>query len=145
MRRASSNAVPIDRIRHKAIPRIAHGERPERIVRRELSCWKVHDVIALAGELLTCAIYCRSPVHRLLRYVDWARKCLGASGSVQGTVAGVATSVHGGPAADLRNIGVRDDLERDERQHAAADAVRMAAQNWATTLRSEKMETTCRK
>ena len=36
-------------------------------------------------------------------------------------IAGLAASVHGGPAVDLRDISVRDDLERDESQHAADD------------------------
>ena len=36
-------------------------------------------------------------------------------------VAGLAASVHGGPAVDFRDIGVCEDLERDERQHAADD------------------------
>lgn len=116
-----ANAVPVDRIRHKVIPRIAHGERPERIVRRELSCRKVHDVAVLAGELLARAIYFRCPVHGLLRYVDWARECSGARGSVQDTIAGLAASVHGGPAVDLCYISVRDDLEGDEGQHPASD------------------------
>jgi hypothetical protein len=36
----------------KVIPRIAHGEPPKRIVRRELSCRKADDVVGLAGENL---------------------------------------------------------------------------------------------
>ena len=67
------------------------------------------------------AIYVRRPVHRLLRYVYRARKYLGARGSQQHAVAGLAASEHGDPAVDLRDIGVREDLERDERQHAADD------------------------
>src|ERR1700685_2131544 len=36
-----AHAVPVDRIRHKVISRIAHCQRPERIVRRKLSCRNV--------------------------------------------------------------------------------------------------------
>jgi hypothetical protein len=56
-----------------------------------------------------------------LRYVYRAGKRYCASSSEQQTIAGLAASVHRGPAVDLRDIGVRDDLERDESQHAAND------------------------
>jgi len=114
-------AVPIDRIRHKVIPRIAHGERPECIVRRELSCRKVHDVAVLARELLAHTIFVRRPVHRLLRHVYRSREFIGTGSAQENAIAGLAASVYGGPAVDLRDIGVRDDLERDERQHATND------------------------
>src|SRR5581483_1205645 len=118
---AVADAVPVDPIPHEVISRIAHGERPERTVRRALSCRKVHDVVVLAGELLTRAVYFRSPVHGLLRYVYWAREFTGTCGSQEHAFAGFAASEHGGPAIDLCYIGVRDDLERDEPQHAAND------------------------
>src|SRR5580658_3657851 len=78
-------------------------------------------VVVRSEELLARAVYFRCPVHRFLGYVYWARKCLGASGSEQDTIPGLAASVHGGPAVDFRDVGVRDDLERYERQHAACD------------------------
>src|SRR5215472_1978676 len=118
---AVADAVPVDRIRHKPIPRIAYGERPEGMVRRELSRRKVHDVVVRTGQPLARAIYSRRPVHRLLRHVNWARKCQGARASQQSAIAGLTASVHGGPAVDLRHIGVREDLERDECQHATND------------------------
>src|SRR5215472_3371692 len=118
---AVADAVPVDRIRHKPIPRIAYGERPEGMVWRELSRRKVHDVVVRTGQPLARAICSRRPVHRLLRHVNWARKYQGARASQQSAIAGLTASVHGGPAVDLRHIGVREDLERDECQHAAND------------------------
>ena len=37
--------------------------------------------------------------------------------------AGLAASKNGGPAIDRRDIGVHENLGRDERQHAADDAL----------------------
>ena len=38
--RAITDAISVNRIRYEAIARIAHGERPERIVGRQLPCRK---------------------------------------------------------------------------------------------------------
>ena len=81
----------------------------------------MHDVVELAGELLARAVYGRRPVHRLLRYVYRAHKYSGARGAQENTIAGLTASEHGGPAIDLCDIGVRENLERDERQNAAND------------------------
>jgi hypothetical protein len=44
----------------------------------------------------------------------------GTTGAAQeNAIAGLPAAGYGTPTVDLRNIGVRDDLERDERQHAA--------------------------
>ena len=117
---AIADAVSIDRIRHKVILRIAHRQRPEGIIRRESACRKVHDVVVLAGQLLARAIYGCRPVHRLLRYV-YGRKSVGARGFEQHAIAKLAASENGGPAVDRRDLGVHDDLGRDESQHAAND------------------------
>ena len=45
----------------------------------------------------------------------------GTGRSVQDTAAGLAAPIHGGPAVDRSDIGVRDDLERDKGQHATDD------------------------
>jgi hypothetical protein len=44
---------------------------------------------------------------------------LGAGGSEQETIVGLAASVHGGPAVDLCDISVHENLGRGERQGAA--------------------------
>jgi hypothetical protein len=115
---AIADAVPIDRIRHKVILRVTHSQRPECIVRRELSCWEVQDVVVLAVEFVARAIFGRRPIHRLLRYV-YGRKFVGARGFEQHAIAGLAASENGSPAVDRRDIGVHENLGRDERQHAA--------------------------
>jgi hypothetical protein len=102
------------------ILRIPHRQRPECIIRREPACRKVHDVIVLVGELLARAIYGRGPVYRLLRYV-YGRKFVGARGFEHHAIARLAASENGGPAVDRRNIGVHDNLGRDESQYAAND------------------------
>jgi hypothetical protein len=116
-----ADAVTVDRVRHKMIARIAQGERPKCIVRRKLSRLKVHDVVVVTGELLTSAIGGRRPIHCLLRDVDGARKSLGAGGSDKNAVTRRAASVHGGPTIHRRDIGVRDNLKRDERQYTTGD------------------------
>ncbi len=70
----------------------------------------------LPGEQVTRAIYVRRPVHRLLRYVYRAGKYLGARGSEQKAIAGLAASEHCGPAVDLRGLDPRVDLGCDKRQ-----------------------------
>ena len=59
--------VPVDWVRHKALAVVSHSQRPECIVRRELSCREVHGVVMLSGERMTRTICGRRPVHRLLR------------------------------------------------------------------------------
>ena len=118
---AIAHAISVDRIHHKVIFCITHRQRPECIIRRELACLKVHDVVVLAGELLTRAIYFRRPIHRLLWQVYWTKKCFGARGSEQDAMAGLAASENGGPAVDLRDIGTRENLKCDERQHSPND------------------------
>jgi hypothetical protein len=119
--RAIADAVAIDRIRHKVIFGVTHGERPECIVRRKTARRKVHDVIVRSGEPLACAIYFRGPVHRLLRQVYWTHECFIARGFEQDAIAGLAASENGGPAVYLCDIGVRENPEREEPQHAAND------------------------
>ena len=116
-----THAVPIDRIRHELILQVAHGERPECAIRRELSCRKVHDVVVMAGKHSARIIVVRVPVHSLLRHVDWAGEYGGTGPPQDNADAGLTAPVHGGPVVDLRDMGVRDDLERDETQHAAND------------------------
>jgi hypothetical protein len=118
---AIADAVLIDRIRHKVILDITHRQRPECIIRREPTCRKVHDVVVLAGELLARAIYGRRPAHRLLRDVYRAHKYYGARATQKNPIAGLATSMYGCPPVYFRDVGVRKNLKRDERQHTAND------------------------
>ncbi len=99
--------------------RITHRERPERIVRRELSCREVHDVVLPAVERMTRAVTVRPPVHRFLRYVYRAEKYPRVRGSQEHAVAGLAASVHGNPAVDLRAFDAAVRLGRDKRQPEA--------------------------
>ena len=98
----------MDWICHEAVFRITHRQRPERIIRRELPRREVHDVVVPAVQCVSSAIFARRPVHRLLRYVYWAKKYDGARGLPQYAIAGLATSEHGSPAVDLCDIGVPD-------------------------------------
>ena len=115
---AIADAVSIDRIRYKVVLHIAHRQRPECTIRRKLSCWKVHEVIVLAGELMVCAISGRRPVYRLLRYV-YGRKFIGARGAQENVIARLAASENGGSAVDCRDRGVEENVCRDASQHAA--------------------------
>ena len=74
----------------------------------------------MAGKILACAIYGRRPEHRLLQYV-YGRKFVGARGFEQHAIARLAASKNGGPSVDRRDIGMHDNLGRDEIQHAAND------------------------
>lgn len=68
----------------------------------------MHDVVVLPGERMAYAIFARRPVHRFLRYIDWAKKYDGAGGSLQYAITGLAASEYRGPAVDLRYIGVSE-------------------------------------
>lgn len=57
----------------------------------------------------------------LLRHVYWSHEFIATRGAQENPVAGLAASVHGGPYVDLRDVSMREDLERDERQHATDD------------------------
>src|SRR5580692_12354134 len=116
-----TDAVSIDRIRHKAIFRITHRQRPEGIVRRKAARRKMHHVVVPAVESVARAIFARRPIHGLFRYVYWARKYLGACGSEQHAVTGHAASEKGDPTVDLRGLNPRDNLRRHETQNAAQD------------------------
>ena len=121
--RSITDAVSIDRIRHKVILRVTQRQPPEGVIRRKPACRKVHDVVVLAGESMTRAIYGCCPVRRFLRYV-YGRKFIGARGLEQHVIARLAASENGGPAVDRRDIGSREDLECDERQpNADEDAL----------------------
>ena len=74
-----------------------------------------------SGELLARAIFVRRPVHRLLQHVYWTWEFIGARGAQENAVAGLAAFVHGGPAVDVRDVGVREDPERDKRQRTTDD------------------------
>src|SRR5450759_2664126 len=117
---AITDAVSIDRIRYKVVLHIAHRQRPKCTIRRKLSCWKVHEVIVLAGELMVCAIYGRRPVHRLLRYV-YGRKFIGARGAQKNVIARLAASENGGPAVDCRDRGVEENDCREKCQQSPHD------------------------
>jgi hypothetical protein len=70
---------------------------------------------------LARAIFLRHPVHRLLRHVYWSSELNVTGGAQENAVAEFAASVHGGPFVDLRDVGLRQNLERHERQHATDD------------------------
>ena len=130
---AITDAVAVDRIWHKVILRVAHGERPECIVRRKLACRKVHDVVVRSGELMACAIDVRRPVHRLLRYV-YGLEIIGTRGAQKDAIARLAASENGGPAVDFRDIGVEENVGRDEREHGANnDALHHVRSNGSRT------------
>ena len=105
---AVAHTVPVDRIRHKAVFRIAHRQRPERMSGRKLTCWEVHDVVVLTVQCVSSAIFARRPIHRFLWDVYWAKKYNVARGSPQYVIARFAASEHDSPAVDLRDIGVPD-------------------------------------
>src|SRR5208337_2644982 len=118
---AVAHAVSIDRIRYEVIMRVAHGERPECIVRRKSSWREVHDVVVRPGELLASAILVRRPVHRLLRHVYRSGEYDTTRAAQENAVAWLAAPVDGGPTVDLRDIGVCENPEGDECQYAADD------------------------
>src|SRR5215472_8781889 len=91
-------AVPIDRIWHKVISRVTHGERPECVVRREPACREVHNIIVRSRELLVRAICSRHPVHRLLRHVYRSGEYGTTRAAQENAVAGLAAFVHRRPA-----------------------------------------------
>src|SRR5215475_13389219 len=66
---AITYTVSVDRIRHKAISRIAHGQRPECIVGRKAARREMHHVVVLPVERMARTIYVCPPIHRLFRYV----------------------------------------------------------------------------
>jgi len=68
------------------------------------------------GERMAGLIHFRRPVHRLLRYVDRARKSDGARAAQKDPIAGLAASINGRPAVDLRDVGFRENEYRDKRQ-----------------------------
>ena len=112
--RAIADAEPVERIRHKAILRVAHRQRPEGIIRWKTAQREVDDIVVLSGERMTCAISGRRPVHRLLRYVDRAGKNLSARGSEKHAVPGLAASAHGEPAIDPGRLDPGVNLGRDK-------------------------------
>ncbi len=67
---ARADAGAIDGVLHHEPYNISHGQRPEGIVRRELSYRKMQDVIALAEEPLPRAVNGRRLVRCLLRHID---------------------------------------------------------------------------
>jgi hypothetical protein len=114
-----ADAVAVKRIRNKLIFRVPDRERPERIIRRKPACREVHDIVVRSGKLLARDIDLRRPVHRLLRYIDRSRKRDGARATHKDPIAGLAASVHGRPAVDLRDVGSREKEDRDKRQTGA--------------------------
>src|SRR5215468_6292207 len=118
---AITYAVSVDRIRHKAISRITHSQRPESIVGRKAARREMYHVVVPAVESVARGIFARRPIHGLLRYVYWARKYLRARGPGQHVVAGHTASENGDPAVDLRGLNPCENLGREETQHNAYD------------------------
>src|SRR6266567_4282423 len=67
---ARADAGAIDGVADHVPDHIGHGQRPEGIVGRKLSCRKMQDVSALAGEPPPRAVDGRRPVGRLLHHID---------------------------------------------------------------------------
>src|SRR5262249_4445413 len=78
---AITYAVSVDRIRHKAISRIAHSQRPECIVGWKVARREMHHVVVLPVEGMARTIYVCPPIHCLFRYVHRAGKILAVCGS----------------------------------------------------------------
>jgi hypothetical protein len=82
-----ADAVTIDRVTYHVTYNIGHRERPKCIVRRELSCMKMQDVIVLAVQLLPRTIDGRRPVRSLLRHIGGGQE-FGAYSPQEDAVAG---------------------------------------------------------
>ena len=121
---ARADAGAIDGVAHHVPDHIGHGQRPEGLDRREVSCRKMQDVLVLAGEPPPRAVDGRRPVRRLLRHIDGGQVS-GAGGPQEDAIAGLAACEGGAPPVDGRSHGfhhhVHDDLCREKRQHSAED------------------------
>ncbi len=119
---ARADAGAIDGVAHHVPDHIGHGQRPEGLVGRELSCRKMQDVSTLAGEPPPRAVDDRRPVGSLLHHIDGGQVS-GACRPQEEAIAGLAAFGGGAPPVDGRGHGfhyrVHHDLCREKRQHAA--------------------------
>jgi len=119
-----TDAGAIDGVTDHEPDHIGHGQRPEGIVGRKVSCRKMQDVLALTGEPPPRAVDGRRPVRSLLRHID-SGQVPGACGPQEDAITGLTAFEGGAPPVDGRGHGfhhnIHNDLCREKRQHAADD------------------------